>query len=49
MGRLVGGILVLVLGLSVAAGQEDQDRPATTTGEFKLLRPARCAIVSGSA
>jgi hypothetical protein len=31
----LGGILVVVLGLSVAAGQEGQDRPATPSEQYE--------------
>src|SRR5215470_5288559 len=37
MGRIVGGILVIVLGLSLAAGQEAQDKPATPAEQYKVL------------
>ncbi len=37
MDRMVGGILVLVLGLSLAAGQEAQDKPATPAEQYKAL------------
>ena len=37
MGRIVEGISVLVLGLSLAAGQEAQDKPATPGGQYKAL------------
>jgi hypothetical protein len=37
MGRMVGGVLVLVLGLSLAAGQQAQDEPATPAGQYKAL------------
>ena len=37
MGRMVGGILVLGLGLSVAVGQESQDRPATPSQQYAEL------------
>jgi hypothetical protein len=37
MGRIVGGIFVLVLGLSLAAGQKAQGKPATPAGQYKAL------------
>jgi hypothetical protein len=37
MGRIVGGILVLVLGLSLAVGQETQDQLATPAEQYKAL------------
>ena len=37
MGHMVGGILVLGLGLSVVAGQEDQGRPATPAEQYRAL------------
>jgi hypothetical protein len=37
MGRIVGGILVIVLGLSLAAGQEAQDKLATPAEQYKAL------------
>ena len=37
MGRIVEGISVLVLGLSLAAGQEAQDKPATPAEQYKAL------------
>src|SRR5262249_19172349 len=37
MGRIVEGILVLVLGLSLAAGQEAQEKPATPAEQYKAL------------
>src|SRR5262245_50594688 len=37
MDRTVGGILVLLLGLSVAAAGEGQDRPATPTEQYQAL------------
>src|SRR5712692_3584940 len=37
MNRIVGGILVLVLGLSLAPGQEAQDKPATPAEQYKAL------------
>ena len=35
MGGMVGGALVLALGLSVAARQEGQDRPATPAEQYE--------------
>jgi hypothetical protein len=37
MGRIVELILVLVIGLSLAAGQEAQDKPATPGEQYKAL------------
>src|SRR5262249_50690973 len=37
MGRIVGLILVLALGLSLAAGQEAQGKPATPAEQYKVL------------
>ena len=37
MGRIVGGILVLVLGLSVAAAEDSKDKPATPAEQYKGL------------
>lgn len=37
MDRMVGGILVLVLGLSLAAGQGAEDEPATPAEQYKAL------------
>src|SRR5262245_62234521 len=34
---MVGGILVLVFGLSLAAGQEAQDKPATPAEQYQAL------------
>ena len=37
MGRMAGGILVLGLGLSVAAGQEGQGKPAAPAEQYRAL------------
>ena len=37
MGRIVAEILALVLGLSLAPGQEAQDKPAAPAEQFKAL------------
>jgi len=37
MDRILGGIFVLVLGLSVAAAEEGQDNPATPAEQYKAL------------
>src|SRR2546428_3180279 len=37
MDRILGGIFVLVLGLSVAAAGEGQDKPATPAEQYKAL------------
>ena len=37
MGRIMGGILVLVLGLSVAMAEERQDRLATPAEQYKAI------------
>ena len=37
MGRMVSGILVLVLGLSVMAGEEGRDKPATPAEQYEAL------------
>ena len=37
MDRIAGGILVLVLGLSVAAAEEGRDKPATPAEQFQAL------------
>jgi hypothetical protein len=48
MPRIVGGILVLVLGLSVAAAGQAQDRPATPAEQYKaLLKQYQDASSSG--
>ena len=37
MGRMVSGILVLLLGLSVTAGEEGRDKPATPAEQNESL------------
>ena len=37
MGRMVSGILVLVLGLSVTVGEEGRDKPATPAEQYEAL------------